>query len=83
MTALATLRGWVWYHTHDSRRSPAGFPDLVLVRGRRVVFAELKREGEKPTKEQEKWLELLEATGSAEVHLWRPSDWEAIQEALD
>src|SRR5688572_19177552 len=28
----ARLMGWTAYHTHDSRRSQAGFPDLVLVR---------------------------------------------------
>ena len=36
----ARARGWRVYHTHDSRRSAAGFPDLVLVRPPRVVFAE-------------------------------------------
>lgn len=82
MTALAKLRGWVWYHTHDSRRSPAGFPDLVLVRGRRLVFAELKREGEKPTAEQQRWLDALAATGAVEAYLWRPSDWEEIEQTL-
>ena len=35
----ATLHGWMHYHTHDSRRSTPGFPDLVLVR-ERIIFAE-------------------------------------------
>jgi hypothetical protein len=30
---LAAFYGFRCYHTHDSRRSAAGFPDLVLVRG--------------------------------------------------
>ncbi len=81
VTELATLRNWVWYHTHDSRRSPAGFPDLVLVRGRRLVFAELKRERGRLTKEQEQWLRTLQAT-DAEVYVWRPSDWPQVQETL-
>ncbi len=30
---LAELRGWLVYHTHDSRRSQPEFPDLTLAEG--------------------------------------------------
>ena len=53
---LAELHGWRVYHTHDSRRSQPGFPDLTLVRRYRLIFAELKREGGKLTAEQTAWL---------------------------
>jgi hypothetical protein len=79
---LAAYLGWHCFHVFDSRRSPAGFPDLVMVRGRRVIFAELKREGEKPTEEQQRWLEALAATDAVETYLWRPSDWPEIEQAL-
>ena len=59
----------------------AGFPDLVLVRDGRLIFAELKRESGKLTPEQEGWLELLRAT-SAGVYVFRPSDWALIEELL-
>ncbi len=76
----ARLRGWLCYHTHDSRRSEPGFPDLVLVRGGRLIFAELKKEGEHPTKEQRKWLLQLDKVAnnwneSVDAYVWYPSDW--------
>ena len=38
---LAKRFRWDVYHTYDSRRSKAGFPDLVLWR-KRVIFVQLK-----------------------------------------
>ena len=38
----AVALGWLVYHTHDSRHSPEGFPDLILVREPRLIIAELK-----------------------------------------
>ncbi len=72
---LARYRGWMVYHTADSRRSEPGFPDctLVSVRQRRLIFAELKTATGKTTPEQDEWLAALAAAG-AEVHLWRPAD---------
>ena len=39
---LARLNGWMVYHTHDSRRSEPGWPDLALCRPPRLVLAKLK-----------------------------------------
>jgi hypothetical protein len=79
---LARLLGWRVYHTHDSRRSPEGFPDLVLVRPPRLLFVELKREGRGPTLAQHGWLEALAAVPGVEVYLWRPGDWELVVATL-
>ena len=72
---LARALGWRAYHTHDSRRSPAGFPDLVLVHPRqgRLLFRELKTMRGRVTPDQEAWLADLIAAGQ-DAAVWRPSD---------
>jgi hypothetical protein len=77
---LAKLYGWKIYHTHDSRKSEAGYPDLTMVKGRRLIFAELKVEAEL-TAEQYFWLEDLIKTGN-EVYLWSPDMWDEIQRVI-
>ena len=80
--AVAVTCGWRLYHTFDSRRSAAGFPDLVLVKPPRVVFAELKREKGKITVAQHMWFHDLDECPGVEVYIWRPSDWDEIVEVL-
>ena len=81
VTDLADLYAWLWYHNPDSRRSNAGFPDLVLVKAGRVIFAELKSAAGKVRPEQRTWLAAL-ATTKAEVYIWRPDDLDAITTLL-
>lgn len=78
---LAKLYQWTLYHTYDSRRSNAGFPDLVLIKGPRIVVVELKSDKGKLRPEQEDWLAKFRAT-PAEVYVWRPSDWDEVQRVL-
>lgn len=70
--------GWLVYHVRDSRRSQAGFPDLVLVRGSRIVFAELKTERGRTSPAQQEWLAALQmarlGNPGVQVFLWRPRD---------
>jgi len=89
---LAQVLGWRIAHFRPARtakgwRTPvsadgAGFPDLVMVRGDRLIFAELKSEKGRLMLAQQEWLDLLAGTGKAEVFLWRPSDFEEIVEIL-
>lgn len=77
--SLARLTGWLCYHTRDSRGSDPGFPDLVLVRDGRVVFAELKSAKGRLRPEQSLWIQALdrvelEGRGVTSV-VWRPHDW--------
>ena len=92
---LAKARKWRVAHIHDSRRqvktkdgyrlvgdqAVAGFPDLVLVRPPRLIFAELKRNNGKVTGVQREWLTDLRGS-SAEVYLWQPKDWDDVIKVL-
>ena len=82
----ATVRGYLHYHTHDSRKSDFGWPDLVLARvaqPMRLIFAELKAEDGELTVFQERWLNVLAANPEIEVYLWRPHHWPYILEVLN
>jgi len=72
--------GWLVYHTHDSRRSQPGFPDLVLVRDR-VLYRELKAATGRVSAEQQVWLDRLERAG-ADAAVWRPGDIDAVVATL-
>ena len=79
---LAKIFGWLYYHTWRSTHSPAGFPDCVMVRGKRLVIAELKSEKGIVSEKQQEWLDALRQVPAVEVFLWRPDDLEEIVEAL-
>ena len=78
---LAEVLGWRTYHTHDSRRSAPGFPDLVLVRRPRVIFAELKAQRGRLTPHQLDWFAELRACHQ-EIYVWRPEDAEKVARIL-
>lgn len=71
---------WTVYHTHDSRRSNPGWPDLALVRDR-LVIAELKTDTGKLSADQERWLDLLTNAG-VETYVWRPRDLDDVLAVL-
>ncbi len=83
VVALAKLRGFIVYHTFDSRRSVKGFPDCCFARRSdgRLIFAELKSDHGRLTPEQEMWLAVLRAT-EAEIYVWRPCDWADVERIL-
>ncbi|MDN4645375.1 VRR-NUC domain-containing protein [Arthrobacter sp. PsM3] len=65
----------VTYHNPDSRRSQAGFPDLVLISSsrRRALFRELKTEDGRVRPKQQAVLLAMVAAG-LDADVWRPSD---------
>jgi hypothetical protein len=68
---LARLFGWRLSHPWISIRSEAGVPDLLLVRGTRLVFVELKRQDATLSDAQAAWIADLERT-CCETYVWRP-----------
>ena len=105
---LAQLNGWKVAHFRPAQngkgawRTPvaadgAGFPDLVLVKDGRLIFAELKTNTGRVRPEQKSWFDELCMVGldSAGCHecggvrifydavIWRPRDWDDILATLN
>lgn len=85
----ARLGGWLAYHTHDARRSPEGFPDVLAVRGGEMVAYELKTVRNHTTAAQEAWLAAFRTFADAhglegymDVRVVRPGDMAQAIERL-
>jgi hypothetical protein len=81
ITDLASLLNLKWHHETDSRKSPKGWPDLVISGPEHVLFVELKSEKGRVTAEQAEWLDALDRAGG-NVYVWRPSMWDDIEKTL-
>lgn len=84
--AWAKDRGWLVTSMHDSRKLwwgvDPGFPDLLLLRGGRVVAAEIKDMTGRLRKDQVVWRDAL--LGSpVEWFLWRPNMEDEIKQVLE
>lgn len=77
------------YHTWRSYHSPKGFFDLMLGRSRddRLLFVEVKKEGDTLTPDQQKWFDFLTFIASLNktvgVYVLYPHDWEQIPAILE
>lgn len=56
----ALANGWLYHHAADSRRSDAGLPDVIAVRGEVLAVMELKRQNGRLRPEQRQWIDALE-----------------------
>lgn len=85
---VAKEHAWLCYHTHDSRRSLPGYPDLTLVRpphgGRpgEAIWAECKVPGGRLTLQQAHWLEVLGQVERTEAVVWVPEAMPEIVKKL-
>lgn len=92
VTELATLKGWDWMHIRPAMKRNGswltavagslgeGWPDLVLVKGRRILLVELKADRGALSEHQRRVLDVLRS--AVDVDVWRPADWPRIVEAL-
>lgn len=84
----ARLGGWLVHGERSAQRQSGrwstpikghvGFPDLVLVRGRRLLCLELKRRPRKPDPAQLAWLDALTLAGADARIVYVPDDLNAI-----
>ncbi len=78
---LVGALGGLFYHTRDSRRSPAGWPDVALWVPQRpdvLIASELKRDGyhrPKWSDDQQAWRGALEGVTRFEYYAWEPVHW--------
>lgn len=98
---LAKMAGWLVHAERPAQyqsgrwathiQGHAGFPDLVMVRPPRLIFAELKVGYNKLSPEQSRWLEDLGQnsedvygmpSNAVETYEWRPKDMATIQRIL-
>ena len=85
LVEYAELWGWLVWHDNDSRRNDAGFPDLVMVKGGKIIFAELKRQKRyKISTKQLEWIEALSKASGPNVMaaIWFPSDRDYAEAVL-
>lgn len=102
VTDLARVRGWLTHHDRGDYRKciqgDPGFPDLVLVRNRRILLVELKTSNGRLSVDQRKWFTALGAvdgnksnpfrvTETADgsglsVEVWRPDIFAMVEEIL-
>lgn len=79
---VAQLYRRLVYHTHDSRRSHRGWPDLAIVVNDVLWLVELKTERGKLTADQERWALALGKCQGVRYATWRPRDWAWIVQVL-
>lgn len=79
--AARQLRWTLVYHTFMSVHSAPGFPDLVLIKGKRGMVIECKGHKGKVTEAQQRWLDGFREAGF-EAYLIYPKDLDWIIERL-
>jgi hypothetical protein len=92
VAAMAQHLGWKVAHFRPARaemgwRTPAqydaaGYPDLTMCRPPRIIFVEMKSQRGRIAPRQKVWLAALGQCAGIESYVWRPSDWQGIEQIL-
>ena len=88
----AHLNGWLVHHGRAAQvregkwvtpiQGDAGYVDLTMARGPLVIGAELKAEKGRLSEGQMEWEAVLRQAYEFRYDLWRPSDWDEIEQTL-
>lgn len=91
----AHLNGWLVHHARAAQvregkwvtpiQGDAGFPDLVMARYGKIVFAELKSKKGRLSQAQKEWRDIIDTAVDQDRLFWfewRPSDWDEIEQTL-
>lgn len=81
VTDLCDWLGLMWHHETDSRKSKAGFPDLVICGPGGIVFFELKTQRGRVSSAQHQWIEALQRAGQ-KAYVARPGNLAGIKRLL-
>jgi Holliday junction resolvase len=80
------LRGWgpFMYHVWDPTNAPAGWPDIVALRGDRGLALECKTQHDQTSpqrlRQQQAWIDRFAAIPGFDARIVRPADWPWIVE---
>jgi hypothetical protein len=81
---MARWLKWLVYFTHRSDHSPAGCPDLILIREKTTLWIELKRDDRARLRpDQQVWADRLLAAGQ-DYRRWTWTTWHSgeVERAL-
>lgn len=70
--------GWKYYHPWNSQKSTEGYPDTTLIKGERLIMAELKIKKKVPIDAQQGWLDAFAKVRRVETYCWYPRDIDDI-----
>lgn len=76
--------GYLFYHTHDSRKSTPGWPDCAILHpeGGPLYLWELKDATSQPSANQRRWLDALYKATSVQAAVYRPEHWGEMMRIL-